>query len=533
LSSLDRVGTGFILTASIATASGERTAIFQRQVANEDALLFALDTLSLELRAEIGDTRRQLRESPSLLYLLTPSVEAMRKFAEARAAIPDYGRAQALLTEAVTIDSTFAWAWAYLALLRQNVGGDYLAAAERAWALVDRMAPFQRAHWELAWLGLGLRDFQGVRETAQRLLASPPPDARFDPDFPQMFYTDLSLARLESGEPEAALEGYAEWRRLVADESEVDPDPDAAMINLAMVHYRLGNIEAAQRELESFADFHDAGVLPVHAYAPAAAAAYDTATAILEAALDLTTHPWWSPMASELLGTLEAVRGRPSSSRTYFARAFEFAEPNGMSLSLQQADAEFFALEDPQRAAASLLRVLSGEPPDSGLARRAYARAQGLMAAICAHLAELPVEGPASQLDCAAPIVTDSLHDTLETLEALGWRAVAEGRLDDAVEIGREPLLLRAGGQGLRARASAAYAFVVLDMPDSAKAIYEPMAEAPFGWVANAPSAIVMRSYALRRLSRMEGAVADSAGHILRRDWSDAEPAFLQRMMVP
>jgi serine/threonine-protein kinase len=531
LSSLNRVGSGFVLSASVATPVGDLMAVVQRAVASEDALVFALDTLSRDLRSELGDGRRELRESPSLVYVLTPSLEALRLFAEARRDVWDTSRAMQLTEQALAIDPSFAWALAYLSMFRQNTFGDYLAPTERLWDLKDRLTPHQRGLAELSRLELGERDFVESVRFATQQIENPTPDARMDPDFPQFYHIEMNLARLDLGDLDGALAGHFEWRRLVAEEGAHDPDPYATALNLAMTYARLGDTASARLEREVFAELTGYSTLPVEAFVPAAAADWGQAAGIMARSADLATESWWKNLDAPMLGTIEAVRGRPESSRAAFARAVESLDsaPTA-SLHVQRADAEFFALADPQRASAALEAILSSAPPDSGFARRGHARAQAVAAAICAHVAEPPVEGPAARLDCAAPIATDSLRDEIETLEALGWRAVAEGRLEDAVRIGREPILSRAGGPGLRARAPAAFAYEALGMADSARAIYEPMARAPFGWISHAPSAIAMRSYALRRLARMGKAAGDSASARLDRDWVEAEPAFLDRM---
>jgi hypothetical protein len=243
-------------------------------------------------------------------------------------------------------------------------------------------------------------------------------------------------------------------------------------------------------------------------------------------------------MAGSLLGTLEAVRGRPRASREAFVHAAEAADEIGspflaLAVPVLRADAEFLGLADPQRASAQLADFLLADAPTVGLARRYHARAQALAASICAQVITPPTEGPLTRLPCGAELATDSLHDAIETLEAMGWKAVREARHEQAVRVGADALLGRAGGPGLRARAPTAAAFVALGQPDSAAAIYREIATAPFGWITNAPSAILMRSYALRQLAGLGGVIGDSAAEVLRADWADAEAVFLSRVANP
>ena len=247
--------------------------------------------------------------------------------------------------------------------------------------------------------------------------------------------------------------------------------------------------------------------------------------------------PWTRLQASVLLGTVEAVRGRPLASRAAFATATAAAtelDPFfGLSAQMQQADAEFFALGDTRRASAYLLDTLTKPRPEAGQPRRYYARAQAVAAAICAKFDVSTFEDPMTRLGCGAEVVVDSLRDTIESLEVLGWRAAGGGQYADAVRIGSDPRLSQAGGAGLRARAPAAIAYEALGLPDSAAFVYKDMARARFGWISNATSAFVMRSWALRRLAALGGPAGDSAVSVLTQDWADAEPEFLARVAYP
>ncbi len=243
-------------------------------------------------------------------------------------------------------------------------------------------------------------------------------------------------------------------------------------------------------------------------------------------------------LASAFLGTAEAVRGRPRASRVAFARAQTLAGQIGLpdliaAAQLLRADAEFFALDAPDRASVALAPLLASPPPDTGMVRRYHARARALAAAICAGMEAVPQEGPAAQLACGQPVTTDSIHDTIETLERLGWEALGAGQLDRAVAIGREPRLARAGGVGLRARVPAALAWEQMANIDSATALFEQLAATPWGLLANALSSFVMRSYGLQRLAAMEGEPGRAARETLREWWADAELEFWRRVVEP
>lgn len=238
-------------------------------------------------------------------------------------------------------------------------------------------------------------------------------------------------------------------------------------------------------------------------------------------------------------GPMEAIRGRPRASRAEFERSDDLAQQMGLPYAIAgaqvlRAAAEFFALGGPERASVPLASMFSTAVPEAGgMLRRHHAQGRAVAAAICADLPTTPQEGPVAQLDCGAPVTTDSIHDTIETLERLGWEALGAGDLQRAIDIGNEPRLGRAGGVGLRARVPAAIAMERQGRADSAAAFFGRLADTPFGLVSNAFSAFLMQSYGLQRLAAMEGARGDAARATLREWWADAEPEFRRRVVEP
>jgi hypothetical protein len=228
------------------------------------------------------------------------------------------------------------------------------------------------------------------------------------------------------------------------------------------------------------------------------------------------------------LGTVEAIRGRPQASRAAFAAALEVAMPVDAFLRdfvlFHRASTEFYLLDE-ARARVSLAQLLAGPPPERGLHRRLHAGGQALAAAICSQAPAPLTEVPGGDLcDLAAEV--DSTLDDLEALELLGWQALGDGRPQDAIRIGSTRRLIDAGGPGWRARTPAALAYEAMGQPDSAAAVYDGLVRAPFGAINHVQSAILMRSYGLRRLVALGGDRADSARAVLQRDWVDAEPEF-------
>ncbi len=185
------------------------------------------------------------------------------------------------------------------------------------------------------------------------------------------------------------------------------------------------------------------------------------------------------------------------------------------------------------KAAAVLAPLLNQPPPSEPRLRRHHARAEALAAAICSSWSVAPIEAPVSSLRCGGEAQSDSVRDRIESLERLGWDALNEGRLRDAIRIAAEPFLARAGSEGSSARAPAALAYERLEMPDSAAAIYDRLVHRTAATFETGVASIVRRSFALRRLAAFEGQVGERAREQLRSDWVDAEPEFWRRVVEP
>ena len=163
-----------------------------------------------------------------------------------------------------------------------------------------------------------------------------------------------------------------------------------------------------------------------------------------------------------------------------------------------------------------------------GLERSIAAQAQNLAAATC-------VTGALGDYDatrpCALDLPVDSVRDEIEALELMQWKAIANGRLDDAVAIGGGPDLGKGGASRLHARIPSAIAFELLGQADSAAAIYRELLEkTPATLTNHVPASLVRRSFVLRRLMALGGAHAQFAVEQLQHDWADAEPAFMDRV---
>ncbi|MEX0891517.1 MAG: hypothetical protein WEB88_05045 [Gemmatimonadota bacterium] len=119
-----RAGGGYTLTARVVSADSARTlAAFRESAADSTAILDAIERLSHALRSRVGESLGTVRRSAPLEAAITPSLPALRLWAEASALEGRSGnraRAIQLLEEAVALDSAFATAWRLLATIHYN-----------------------------------------------------------------------------------------------------------------------------------------------------------------------------------------------------------------------------------------------------------------------------------------------------------------------------------------------------------------------------------------------------------------------------
>jgi len=147
---IDPVGRGYVLSASLVTASDGRILTAVRESADDQtALLSAIDRLSKKLRERIGESLRTIRADPALEEVTTGSLDALRRYSAALR-LEENDRAEEavpLLEEAVALDTGFAMAWRKLAVILGNTNASdsrQVAAATRAFQHRDRLPPLER-----------------------------------------------------------------------------------------------------------------------------------------------------------------------------------------------------------------------------------------------------------------------------------------------------------------------------------------------------------------------------------------------------
>ncbi|MEJ2185904.1 MAG: tetratricopeptide repeat protein [Gemmatimonadota bacterium] len=117
-------GNRYVVAARVTTPDGDVLAS-DRQSADDDGLIEAVDRLSSNLRSRIGESLQSLHATQPLARVTTGSLDALRKYTQGLRAFEneaDTRKAIRLLREAVALDSTFTMAWRKLGAAYQNRG---------------------------------------------------------------------------------------------------------------------------------------------------------------------------------------------------------------------------------------------------------------------------------------------------------------------------------------------------------------------------------------------------------------------------
>jgi serine/threonine-protein kinase len=143
-------GAQYILSVRlVSVADGEILAAHRVTARDSTELIDAVDRLSKQLRASVGESLKTIRASPRLQRVTTGSLAALRKFAQAARADRegDPERNVALLSEAVALDTGFALAYASLGVAMLNNGASRERAeaqSRKALAHLDRLTERER-----------------------------------------------------------------------------------------------------------------------------------------------------------------------------------------------------------------------------------------------------------------------------------------------------------------------------------------------------------------------------------------------------
>jgi eukaryotic-like serine/threonine-protein kinase len=461
--SVTSAGGGYVLSAQVVLAeTGEVVAAVRETARDSTQIIDGIDRLSSALRERIGESLRTIRRAEPLELVTTGSLEALRRFTDARRAQGwegDNRKARRLLVEAVELDSAFAAAWRSIAVHDFNAE-NYAAAhdaIERALMHRHRLSDDERAH--------ALATYHVIRREYRDVIAVIEPHVDRRPD-------DLNALTI-LGVAYKALGDFEQSNRWMRRAAEAEAQRFFGWANLGEGFVLQGRLEEAAQTFDHATKLAtaDPSWPAVHrAYLPWVAGDADAAEAALRALIaDTAASRNMQDRARIRLAAVMAARGR-AEERDRLLRSTLLVSPAALEAgnSLREVNRQLFLFGNPDRARAAI---------------RAFEQAHGAsatpeqlarLAEACAWLNDPPCarerlerSGHAGALAAHAPFAVIAAHAAL---------AAAEGDPRRAVSLYRTSASWRclACSEAMVGRV-----FERAGQPDSALAAYRRFAETP------------------------------------------------------
>ena len=223
--------------------SGEMLASFRETAADEGDILAAIDELAKAMRGKVGESLKSVRSAPPLEQVTTPSLEALKKYVQGSSAVGvdgDWARGEALLKEAISLDSGFAMAYRKLAVENSNRGNRQAADSllQKAFVHRDRLSDAER------YLLLGSYYGSGPHQDLTRSIAAYEQLLELQPSNTAAMNNLGNMYRFQRNNAKAE-ELYA---RAIA----TGPVSAVYYSNLAEVSVRLGKLTQARQTIDQF-----------------------------------------------------------------------------------------------------------------------------------------------------------------------------------------------------------------------------------------------------------------------------------------
>jgi tetratricopeptide (TPR) repeat protein/tRNA A-37 threonylcarbamoyl transferase component Bud32 len=267
------IGGGYVVSIRLVSAdSANELAAFQETANGPRELLETIDKLTRKLRGKIGESLKEVRGNPTLEQVTTPSLDALRKYAEAQRQndlLGDPLKSIDLLHEAVKIDTAFAMAWRKLGVVLNNTGRPRVqidSALEKAFRFRERLTERERLLAEATYyhIGPGSNRRKAI-EAYRAVLELDPNELAAANNLGNIYTGRREFARAESlykrviRSGRASQQPYAnlipvlfnqgkeqEAERLLAEMHERFPNVVSATMGRASFYYRRGQLDSME-----------------------------------------------------------------------------------------------------------------------------------------------------------------------------------------------------------------------------------------------------------------------------------------------
>jgi pentatricopeptide repeat protein len=432
--SIRSLGSGYVVSMRlVGVDSSNDFAVFQETADTPSELLETIDGLTRKLRGRIGESLREVRGSTPLEQVTTPSLEALRIYAEASKSIDAGGNpleGAERLRDAVRLDTAFAMAWRKLGVALSNAGMGRPrvdSALERAYRFRDRLTERERLMAEGTYYQLGPgRDRRRAIQAYERLLAIDPTDNAASNNLASILMGRRDFARAES---------------LFKSQISAGRVTSQQYTNLISALFNGGKVEEAERYLKEYQER-----FPTAVFASTGSINFlyhrgdlDSLERYLRS-LQRNQSPVVKLSATGSLANLAVLRGRVADA----TRLGNEAERIGRSLSGANEGPIFYDslgaswidlqwLNDTARALRRIKNVLAKEPPHT---HPEGMRPYGALASFFAEAGQVARAKSYAALDDAEE--QDSITRRIgepQRMAILGVIARAEGKYDDALRL--------------------------------------------------------------------------------------------------
>jgi eukaryotic-like serine/threonine-protein kinase len=226
----------------VSADSANELAAYQETANGPRELLETIDKITRKLRGKIGESLREVRGTPPLEQVTTPSLDALRKYAEAQRQIDLMGdplKAADLLRESVKLDTSFAMAWRKLGVALNNAGrprASIDSALGQAYKFRERLTQRERLLAEATYYHLGPgRDRRRAIEAYRSVLELDPTETAAANNLANIYSGRREFARAESLYKRVIKAGRASQQQYV---------------NLVVVLFNSGKIDESEKLLD-------------------------------------------------------------------------------------------------------------------------------------------------------------------------------------------------------------------------------------------------------------------------------------------
>jgi tetratricopeptide (TPR) repeat protein len=292
--------------------SGEALATFRETASSEAEILPTVDKLAKQVRSKIGESLRNVQQTPPLEQVTTGSLEALKKYVQASRSMAmdgDFAKGSALMEQAIALDTSFAMAYRKLAVESSNRG--LLARAklllDKAYTHRDRLSDAERLLVTGSYFQNGGHQDIGKAQVAyEQLLELQPGNSAalnnlgniyaFHANFPKA--ADLHRRAIAAGPPSAS-----HYTNLAQEEVALGHTDSALMV-----------LDAGQKAFPT-----NPSILGVRADIYVANGQLDSAGALLARLKSATADPVITGLVADRLQALARMRGKLGEARQYLA----------------------------------------------------------------------------------------------------------------------------------------------------------------------------------------------------------------------